>query len=910
MRFGRYELLAPLGAGGMGEVFRARDHDLGRDVAVKFLALQFAQDPDRLARFASEARAASSLNHPNIVTIHEIGQADGLPYIVMELVEGQTLRRALNEGRLSTRRVLDIVAQIADGLAKAHAAGVVHRDLKPENVMLTPDGFVKILDFGLAKLHPHAVAGDPSSGPGASEAPTAHFSGTRKGAILGTVGYMSPEQAAGRPADFRADQFALGATLYEMATGRKAFDRDSAVQTLNAIIEADPPPLVVLNPAFPAPARWIAERCLAKAPSERYESTQDLARELHNVRERLSEVSSGPNETQPIPVPQPAPMPRPEPTPTPQPVPRPPPRRRARRVLAAAAVALAVLAAPMAVPSVREAVLERLHGLPIPAEKRIAILPVQCPEASAAQKAACDGLLDTVVSRLGMLQAERKSVSFVPAIEVRQSGATVDSDVRRLLDATLAVDVSVGRAGSRTDVTARLVDAKRHRELRVTTRQFETLQASLIDETVAAIVGALELKLESKDRSALLAGASRVPEASRLYLEAMGLVPYQRAQNALEGNDQRQSLGEAIGLLNKALALDAGYALAHVGLCKAYLGLYQLSGNQVDAELAEGHCSKATELDRLSPQGWEALGALHTRTGRFEQALAELERARERDPRNGQVYSRIGYVYQQQNRWAEADETYRKAIMLEPGSWVNHAYYGAYLNQRRHYGEAEGAFRLALDIAPDNPRLLSNLGGVLWRLNRPAEARVAFEKSIALYPTSGALSNLATLEYGERRYAQAADYYERATALNTRDYRIWRNLAIARMRAGATADKAREAWRKALELGELERGLNPNNAALAVQVADCHAKLGEEAEARRLLAEADRLSPNDANVAEQVAEVYEDMGDREAALRMLEAGFKRGLTREEVERASTFDKLRTDPRYQALVARWASGKKK
>ena len=387
MRFGRYELLKPLGAGGMGEVFRARDRDLGRDVAVKFLPARFAADADRLARFSFEARTASSLNHPNIVTIHEIGEAEGLPYIVMELVEGETLRKAMGDARLPTRRVLDVAAQIAEGLAKAHAAGIVHRDLKPENVMLTPDGFVKILDFGLAKLRPDAVPGMAPSDQGQSESPTTFRTGTRQGAIVGTVGYMSPEQAAGRPADYRADQFALGATLYEMATGRQAFHRDSVVQTLNAIIEHDPPPLAELNPSFPAPARWIAERCLSKAPGDRYASTLDLARELRGVREHLSEASNNFAEPRPVPAPMPTPVP-------PRPVPVPPPRRlRAWHVVAAAAVVLASL---MAVPAIRESVLERLHLLPIPSEKRIAVLPVQCPGATAEEQAACEGLLDYV----------------------------------------------------------------------------------------------------------------------------------------------------------------------------------------------------------------------------------------------------------------------------------------------------------------------------------------------------------------------------------------------------------------------------------------------------------------------------------------------------------------------------------
>ncbi len=289
-RFGRYEILAPLGAGGMGEVFRARDHDLQRDVAIKFLPERFGSDSGRLARFSREARAASSLNHPNIVTIHEIGETRGQPFIVMELVDGLTLRHLLRDRPLGIKRTLDIAVQLADGLAKAHGAGIVHRDLKPENVMVTRDGFVKILDFGLAKLH----GDDPSdlSARRADETETRSPLRTMAGAVLGTAGYMSPEQARGEPADHRSDQFALGAVLYELATGRQAFHGNSWVQTLSAVIERDPDPIATLNPEFPAPARWAVERCLSKEPKDRYASTVDLEHDLRNVREHLSEASS------------------------------------------------------------------------------------------------------------------------------------------------------------------------------------------------------------------------------------------------------------------------------------------------------------------------------------------------------------------------------------------------------------------------------------------------------------------------------------------------------------------------------------------------------------------------------------------------------------------------------------------
>jgi Tol biopolymer transport system component len=269
----------------MGEVYRALDTRLGRQVAIKLLQPEVSADADRLRRFEKEARAASSLNHPNIVTIYEVERIDSTSFIVMELVEGKTLREVVSESAMPVRKLLAIAVQIADGLARAHSAGIVHRDLKPENVMVTKDGLVKILDFGLAKLaHPDQDGGGLTQGPTVS-------GGTSPGAVMGTVGYMSPEQASGHPVDFRSDQFSFGSLLYEMATGKAPFRKPTAAQTLTAIIQDEPESASTVNPKIPPPLRWIVERCFAKDPRERYASTEDLARDLASVRDHLSEVS-------------------------------------------------------------------------------------------------------------------------------------------------------------------------------------------------------------------------------------------------------------------------------------------------------------------------------------------------------------------------------------------------------------------------------------------------------------------------------------------------------------------------------------------------------------------------------------------------------------------------------------------
>jgi eukaryotic-like serine/threonine-protein kinase len=271
-RLGPYEIVGPLGAGGMGEVYRARDARLKREVAVKVLPASFSQDADRLRRFEQEAQTAGGLNHPNITAVYELGSHDGAPYIITELLEGETLRARLAGGALAPRKAIDYAVQIAKGLAAAHERGIVHRDLKPENLFLTSDGRVKILDFGLAKL----TQGEAGSGP-ETNLPTA---GTEPGVVLGTLGYMSPEQVKGKPADQRSDLFAFGAILYEMLSGRRAFHRDSAAETMSAILREEPPDLSSTNRNIQPGIERIVRHCLEKNPEERFYSARDVAFDL------------------------------------------------------------------------------------------------------------------------------------------------------------------------------------------------------------------------------------------------------------------------------------------------------------------------------------------------------------------------------------------------------------------------------------------------------------------------------------------------------------------------------------------------------------------------------------------------------------------------------------------------------
>ncbi len=427
VRLGPYEVLAPLGAGGMGEVYRARDTRLHREVAIKVLPATFSQDVDRLRRFEGEARAASALNHPNILTIHDFGSEGSAPYVVSELLEGETLREKLAGGRIPVRKGLDYAAQIARGLAAAHEKGIVHRDLKPENLFVTKDGRVKILDFGLAKLTLPESSAVPLT-----EVPT-QTAGTEPGLVMGTVGYMAPEQVRGLSADARSDIFSLGAVLYEMLTGGRAFRGDTPVETMNAILKEDPPggSLSTLE-ISPALAR-IVWRCLEKSPEERYQSARDLGYAL----EEAEASASAP----------------------PLAVTTAVPRRRPTVWFALLGI-LAAIGASFLVRSVMTREQRREAAEPI---RSLVVLPLENLSRDPEQGFFSDGMTEELIAELGKIRALRV-ISRTSAMRYRRTTKSVP-EIAGELGVDGVVEGSVLRSGGRVRVTAQLIHAATDRHL-------------------------------------------------------------------------------------------------------------------------------------------------------------------------------------------------------------------------------------------------------------------------------------------------------------------------------------------------------------------------------------------------------------------------------------------------------------
>ncbi len=645
-RLGRYEIRERLGAGGMGEVYRARDTELPRDVAIKLLSDPFVTDPARLARFATEARAASALNHPNILTVHDVGESAGQPFIVMECVEGKTLREVIGRTPMAPRPLLDIGVQIADGLAKAHAIGIVHRDLKPENVMVTEDGLVKIVDFGLAKRPVFDVA------PRGTDVETRPGSPTTHGAILGTVGYMAPEQACGKASDHRADQFALGAILYEMATGRRAFDGPTAVETLAATLNSEPESVAALNPALPHQARWLIERCLAKKPRDRYASTEDLAHELRTIREHLNE-----------PVPPPAPVPPSPPTPAPVPSPRPWRLALPRRAVVAATLILvaAVLASPL-----RTRLWRAVVGPPWPAERRIVVLPINAVNDVGA---VADGLLEYVAGRLSELNTFDRDITVVSTREVIRAGVTTPSAARRKLAATITVTITLTGPPSDIHVSFELADTERLGILDggPIEQPGPTLSREVI---VNRVIKALKVQLKPVEKALWAEGLTTNLQAETRF--AQGLTHFQQGSIVVQSYEQESALKEAIQLFNKAVDDDPGYAAAWAALGEAYVRLYRLKLDMRLLEPAEAALTKALAISKTRPSAWIALGMLRVEKGQTAEAEQAFAQVIALNPAGADAYRELGFAYQETRQLEKAEPQYpegprtRSGLVVEP----------------------------------------------------------------------------------------------------------------------------------------------------------------------------------------------------------------------------------------------------
>jgi serine/threonine-protein kinase len=729
-RLRQYVVASKLGEGGMGVVWRARDTMLERDVALKLLPADATRDEARRERFVREARAASGLNHPNIITVYEINSDNGIDFIAMELVEGETLSTRLARGPLPIDEALSIARQAADAVARAHRAGIVHRDLKPGNVMINRDGLVKVLDFGLAKTAESHAVGDPSD-------EVTRLALTRAGTALGTMGYMSPEQALGEAADARSDVFSFGVMLYEMLAGALPFRGHTSTELLRALHFAEPEPLEQVRSDVPPWVIPIVAKALAKDPKGRFPAMDAVAEALRG--------SVGVPATE-----------------------KPP----------AASVA-SVAADP------REGV--RRHTL-------------------------------------------RPSWSAVAIVSTLVFSAWALVPWGRIATRTSNGQAASGSA-SRTALT--------------------------------------------REAAALLARDDR------------------------DGNIDR-----AIALLEQAVTADNRSAAVHAQLADAYRRKHRNAPDAQWLKLARESALRAVELNGDLASARTALGWVSLADGKRDESLREFGRAAELDPINAVPHLGLAMTYAAASDSRNAQAAYARAIELAPDDWRLHHEQADYAYRQARYADAAAGWETVRRLTPDNVLALRNLSAAYFYLGRHDEAASTLQRALEVQETPATYTNLGTIRFFQGKYTDAVAAFEKAVELGATRHVNWANLGDGYRWAPGRRAEAPAAYRRASELIAEQIAQRPDDADLRTRQAMYLVKMGEVPAALREVQHVVDRAPLSAQQLYRLVIVYELAADRPRALAMLELALQAGYPAGELKNEPEFTSLRSDARYQRLIARF------
>jgi TolB-like protein/Flp pilus assembly protein TadD len=876
-RLGPYEIVAAVGAGGMGEVFRAKDTRLGRDVAIKVLPAEFAEDPERLRRFEQEARAVAALNHPHILALYDVGTHKGAPYLVTELLEGESLRDRLNAGALPVRKAVELAVQIAQGLSAAHSKGIVHRDLKPGNVFVTPEGHVKLLDFGLAKL------AAPRSLAEAGQATTV-VEATEAGTRLGTVGYMSPEQVRGQPVDQRSDIFSFGCVLYEMLVGRPPFKKDTAADTASAILHEDPAPLVGAEQAVAPALQEVVSRCLEKRAEERFSSAHDLALALRAVSGGVE--TPAPAQVAPAAVPS--------------------SRRRAIALGVIAVAALVVVGVLL--------VKLRPAGPKAGAVKKIVVLPFEnlgAPE----DAYFASGMAEEITSRLANVQG-LGVISRTSAIQYNQTGKTVkqigaDLGVDYVLEGSVRWEHGQGKE-SRVRITPQLIRVTD--DTHVWADRYDRVLADVFgiqSEVAESAVNAMGVALLPRERTALKEVSTNDLEAYNLYLQGVELSNRGFNREFVEGGLEK---------FQAAVDRDPRFAQALAMLASQHVTMYFFDYDHSPERLAKGKelADRAVEL-RPDLAETHAVLAEYYYYGLLDypRALDELATATRIQPSNVMALLLTGLILPSRGRWVEAAEVLSKAVELEPRNPRLLGFFALNCLRVRRYADADRALGLETALSPQWPapyELRAELQ-VWWHGDLAKAQAILDEASHVAGMKESFLDTRQELALLRRDYPEVLrllqvqephvrDDVEKHSALL-----LSRGQAQMLMGQGDLARRSYEAAR-----AELEKKIahDPDDAASHSSLGIAYAGLGRRAEAAREAKLACDLAPasKDALAAlgplDNLARVYTMIGQPGDAIAVLDDRLSRtGMrTAHWLRLEPSWDPLRSDPRFQALLTKY------
>jgi Flp pilus assembly protein TadD/TolB-like protein len=841
---GGYEIVAPIGAGGMGEVYRALDTTLRREVAIKVLPEAFAQDAERLARFEREARILAALNHPSIATIHGMERSGGRTFIVMELVDGEDLGARLAGGALPVPEAMRIARQIAEGLEAAHARGVIHCDLKPANVALTRDGRIKLLDFGLARAFaPERPSTDMSHSPTLTQdlAPV--------GNVFGTVSYMSPEQARGRDIDKRTDIWAFGCVVYEMLTGRKAFTGESIPDTLASIFESEPD-WSALPPRVPGRVRELLRRCIQKDPNRRLRDAGDARIELDDSIVGETRELAAPRR-------------------------RDGGRRRLGWALAAAVVAAVALALWL-----------RGRAAAPAGPRSLAVLPFRNLTGDASGELMGAGLAETVSVRL----ANVPGLNVVtPRAAVEAADAAPDfARVARRLGASTLLSGTLQRENERFRITYRLLDATGRQ---IAANALDGSELFALQDRVADGV-ARDLRLRSGERrTPVPTGLDTTSEQER-YLQALGL---------LQRYDRRDGVERAVALLQKLAEENPRSALVQAALGRACLAMFDFTKDRGWADRAVRAADAARTLDPSLPEVEVVRGQTLLATGRAAESLESFRRAAASRPSDVDALLGMGRASQLAGDDAAAETQFRRAIALQP-SFAVFNQLGALYADRGRWPDAAAMFRRAVDLAPDSYRAYSNLGGVSVLGCDFTGALAAFREALRLHPTDGvAASNLGMTQLWMGSTGEAVSTLERAAKNAPKDWQIRANYADALTANGETA-KARAEYEQSIALVRASLAVNPTDATAHSSLGSSLARTGRAEEAAREIQAALALDDREPSVLWDAAVVAMLRGRTTEAMSWLRKAADAGYCREIIARQPEFASVRESAEFRAIVA--------
>jgi serine/threonine-protein kinase len=841
-----YRIIERLGSGGMGVVYKAADTRLGRLVALKFLPDYLtAADADK-AQLLQEAKAASILNHPHVCGIHSIGEHDGRSFIDMEFVEGETLGRKIAAGPLDVGDVVSYATQAGEALLEAHAKGVIHRDIKPENLMVNARGQIKVMDFGLAKLRDSLQKTRPST-------------------TAGTFAYLSPEQIQGSDADARSDIFAFGVVMFQMITGRLPFRGDHEAALLYSIVNEEAPPIERFRQGVPPHIARTVERCLEKNAAERYQSFAEVLEALKSGESApraagVTLVRTG--------------------------------KRNAKRIVGVAALGLVSVIAAISLLVSSEGVRNALGFASVPEERHLVVLPFTSIGGDSANQPLCDGLVETITSKLTQLEQFHGSLWVVPSSEVRRYGTASPGEAYQSFRANLVVTGNLQLLDNAFRLTLNLIDAQKVRQISSTVLDItEAGVAGLQDKSVTRLLEMLDLELGPNSRDIIAAGGTAIPHANEEYLKGLGY---------LQRYDVPSNLDAAIDAFRESIELDSKYALAYAGLGEASWRKYEASKEKSLVQTAVENCETAYRLRPELPRVAIALGLVHAGTGENDKAIEDFRKALEHDPGNDAAYRGLAKAHEAKGNLSEAESTYKRAVQLKPDYWAGHNDLGVFYYRKARYEEAASEFQEVVRLTPDNFRAYSNAGGIFYMLNRLPEAQRMFESSLAIRKTYPACSNLATLYYVQGLYAKAARMYEEALALNDGDSQVWGNLGAAYYWAPGEREKALAAFQRAIKGSEQDLTVNPNDVETMAKLAGYYAMVGETAEAEAMVKRATSAGPENALVLYLAGTTYEQLGNREKALYWVGRALERGYSLSEVEQQPELKQLLADKRFADL----------